>query len=112
MSSEKTRKVDAEGRQFQEKWTEEFFLILHNSKPICLLCKFNIKRHYLTKHSTLHSLTEQIRKYKIEKLTANLEKQQQMFHKQRTVLDNVVKGSFIVSSKLTVIKSICRRIIY
>ncbi|MGR0295540.1 hypothetical protein ACUWCL_29360, partial [Klebsiella pneumoniae] len=63
-------------------------------------CEFNIKRHYSTKHPTLLSLTGQIRKDKIQKLTANLEKQQQIFHRQRTQLDNVVKASFIVSSKL------------
>lgn len=83
MSGGKKRKVDTEGRQFQEKWTEEFFFILHNGKPICLLCnesisvmtEFNIKRFYLTKHATLHSLTGQLRTDKIQKLTANLEKQ-------------------------------------
>ena len=108
MSGGKKRKVDAECRQFQEKWTEEFFFILHNGKPICLMCnepisvmkEFNIKRHYSTKHPTLHSLKGQIRKDKIQKLTANLKKQQQIFHKQRTQLDNVVKASFIVSSKV------------
>ncbi|GBP38498.1 hypothetical protein EVAR_95398_1 [Eumeta japonica] len=31
MSGGKKRKVDAEGGQFQQKWTEEFFFILHNS---------------------------------------------------------------------------------
>ncbi|XP_056633912.1 general transcription factor II-I repeat domain-containing protein 2-like [Diorhabda sublineata] len=109
MSGGKKRKVDTEGRQFQEKWTEEFFFILHNGKPICLLCnesisvmdsEFNIKRHYSTKHATLHSLTGQLRTDIIQKLRANIEKQQQMFHKQRTQLDNVVKASSIVSSKL------------
>ncbi|XP_056642617.1 general transcription factor II-I repeat domain-containing protein 2-like [Diorhabda sublineata] len=109
MSGGKKRKVDTDGRHFQEKWTEEFFFILHNGKPICLLCnesisvmkEFNIKRHYSTKHATQHSLTGQLRTDKIQKLKANIEKQQQMFHKQRTQLDNVVKASFIVSSKLT-----------
>ncbi|GBP23281.1 hypothetical protein EVAR_75994_1 [Eumeta japonica] len=28
-SGKKKRKVDVEGRQFQQKWTEEFFFILH-----------------------------------------------------------------------------------
>ncbi|XP_066908622.1 uncharacterized protein [Halyomorpha halys] len=31
MSGGKKRKVDAEGRQFQEKWTEAFFFILRNA---------------------------------------------------------------------------------
>ncbi|CAK1588278.1 unnamed protein product [Parnassius mnemosyne] len=62
--------------------------------------EFNIKRHYSTKHAKLHSLTGQLRTEKIQKLTANLEKQQQMFHKQRAQLDDVEKASFILSSKL------------
>ncbi|CAK1600011.1 unnamed protein product [Parnassius mnemosyne] len=60
--------------------------------------EFNIKRHYSTKHARLHLLTGLLKTEKIH--TANLEKQQQMFHKQRTKLDNVVKASFILSSRL------------
>lgn len=109
LSGGKKRKVDTECRQFQEKWTDEYyFFIMHNGKPVCLLCnesisvlkEFNIKRHYSTKHITQHTLTGQLRKDKIQKLITNLNKQQQMFHKQRTQLDNVVKASFIVSSKI------------
>ncbi|KAL0879657.1 hypothetical protein ABMA27_003372 [Loxostege sticticalis] len=78
---------------------------MHNGKPVCLLCnesisvlkEFNIKRHYSTKHITQHTLTGQLRKDKIPKLITNLNKQQQMFRKQRTQLDNVVKASLIVN---------------
>lgn len=56
MYSGKKRKVDAEGPQFQEKWTEELFFILHNGKPICLRCNESI----------------------------SVMKEQQMFQKQRT----------------------------
>ncbi|GBP21509.1 hypothetical protein EVAR_12110_1 [Eumeta japonica] len=31
ISGGKKRKVDAEGRQFKQKWTEELFFILHNA---------------------------------------------------------------------------------
>ncbi|CAK1603417.1 unnamed protein product [Parnassius mnemosyne] len=72
--------------------------------------EFNIKRHYSTKHATLHSLTGQLKTEKIQKLTANLEKRQQMFHKQKIQLDNVVKASFILSSKLAkALKSFAER---
>lgn len=108
MSDVKRRKVDMECRQFQERWTDEYFFIMHNGKPICLLCnesisvlkEYNMKRHYSSKHTTQHTLTGQLRKDKIQKLKSNLDKQQQMFNKQRTQLDNVVKASFIVSSKI------------
>ncbi|XP_057671356.1 protein FAM200A-like [Diorhabda carinulata] len=52
------------------------------------------------KVTTLTDRTIKNKEDKIQKLRANIEKQQQMFHKQRTQLDNVVKASFIVSSKL------------
>lgn len=84
LSGGKKRKVDTECRQFQEKWTDEYyFFSMHNGKPVCLLCnesisvlkEFNIKRHYSTKHITQHTLTGQLRKDKIQKLITNLNKQ-------------------------------------
>lgn len=59
-----------------------------------------MKRYYSSKHITQHTLTGQLRKNKIQKLITNLDKQQHIFNKQRTQLDNVVKASFIVSSKI------------
>ena len=52
------RKVDAENRQFNSSWTEQFCFVFDENakKPICLICSTlvsvnktaNLKRHYLT----------------------------------------------------------------
>ena len=101
MSGVKKRKVETDSRQFEEKWTEEYFFTMHYGKPICLLCdetlsdlkESHMKRHYSSKHVAQHTLTGQSRKDKIRKLTTSLEK-------QRKQSDNAVKASFIISSKL------------
>ena len=59
MATNKKRKVDTESRIFQEKWTIDYFFTQVNEKPVCLLCsesvfvmkEYNVRRHYLTKHS-------------------------------------------------------------
>lgn len=105
---ERNEKYIQKVTSFKKSGLKRIFFILHNGKPICFLSnksisvikEFNIKRHYSTKHPTLHSQTGQIKKKQIQKLTAKLEMQQQIFHTQRTQYDNVVRASFIFSSKL------------
>ena len=56
------RKVDSENRQFNDEWTEKyaFILPLSSTKPMCLICQKtvalvksqNVKRHYVTEHSS------------------------------------------------------------
>ena len=49
------RKVDAECRVFKSSWTEDFFVIEHNSSVLCLVCQqkvtvfkeYNIKRRII-----------------------------------------------------------------
>ena len=55
----KRRKIDAECRVFNDKWTEEYFFIFLDEKPICLICsqsvaalkEYNKRRHYMQKHA-------------------------------------------------------------
>lgn len=50
------RKIDAECRAFQEKWTNDYFFVEVEGKPVCLVCgdaiavmkKANLERHYST----------------------------------------------------------------
>jgi len=59
MSSNKKRKVTDEGRIFNKKWTAEYFFIEIKNGALCLICKetisvfkdYNLKRHYLQKHT-------------------------------------------------------------
>ena len=58
MSSAKKRKIAGERRVFKKKWTDMFFFIEERGKPFCLKCKRplavmkkeNLKRHYETNH--------------------------------------------------------------
>ena len=54
------RKIEEEMRNFNEKWTSEYFFIENaDSRPLCLICEqtvgvnkeYNIKRHYDSKHA-------------------------------------------------------------
>ena len=55
----KRRKVDSECRAFNDKWTEEYFFVFLEDRPICLICsqsvavikEHNVKRHYMLKHA-------------------------------------------------------------
>ena len=38
MSTSKKRKVAEEFRSFQEKWTNDYFFVQINGKPVCLVC--------------------------------------------------------------------------
>ena len=51
------RKVDADGRLFQERWEGEYLFVLQGERPVCLLCyeavsvvkEYNLRRHFDTK---------------------------------------------------------------
>jgi hypothetical protein len=104
----KKRKIDFENRQFQEKWTTEYYIIQNNGTPMCLLCneslsinkEYNMKRHFTSRHSDHQSFSEQQRKQKIKTLMENLGSQQQMFNKMKIQSDSIIKASFLVSEKI------------
>src|SRR4029434_1864373 len=58
----KKRKVDSEGRRFQEKWELQYFFTDTRGNCVCLICQetvalfkeFNVKRHYQTKHANAY----------------------------------------------------------
>ena len=109
MSSSKKRKVDNESRVFQEKWTNDYFFIQIKEKPMCLLCsepvsvmkEYNVKRHYISKHSSLYdSFQGQRRKQEVGKLIKELKEQQTIFVKKRDDTDDIIRASYIVSEKI------------
>lgn len=62
--SEKVQvKQKQENRKFHIEWENDFFVIEHNNKPFCLLCKLsfsnnkksNIERHFNSNHSDIES---------------------------------------------------------
>ena len=76
--SKPKRKVDDEHRQFQERWTLQYFFVEFGGNAICLICKeklavlkeYNLKRHYTTKHG------EQYEKYSGDDRKRRAEQQQ------------------------------------
>ena len=93
-------------RVFKDIWTELYFFIEHNEKPVCLVCnetvavnkEYNLKRHHETKHKVISELKGTQRKEKLKKLISNLEKQQSIFKKQNVETENNTKASYVASS--------------
>ena len=91
-TAKKTRKVDSEGRRFQERWELQYFFTENQGNCVCLICKeavalfkdFNVKRHYQTKHAnTYDKLTGSDRAEKVKQLQAALASQQRFFTRRR-----------------------------
>ncbi|KAM4043803.1 general transcription factor II-I repeat domain-containing protein 2-like [Anomaloglossus baeobatrachus] len=105
MATAKKRKVDAECRAFQDKWTNDYFFVEVKGKPVCLVCsetlavmkKANLERHYSSKHAKLNELEGQMRLDKINALRRSLELQQSAFNKPRCDRSNVIQTSYVVS---------------
>ena len=81
MTTNKKRKVDTESRIFQEKWTINYFFTQINEKSVCLLCsesvsvmkEYNVRRHYVTKHSAEYDSFQGKRtKEKVQNMIKNL----------------------------------------
>ena len=109
MATNEKRKVDTEARIFQEKWTIDYFFFQINEKPVCLLCsesvyvmkKYNVRRHYVTKHSAKYdSFQGERRKEKVQNMIKNLKKQQSIFTKKSDNADSLLCASYIVSEKI------------
>lgn len=105
----KKRKVDAECRIFNKKWTSKYLFTEVGGKALCLLCgeqiavfkDYNLSRHYETKHTEKYkNLTDAERARTSENLLAKLQKQQGLFTKLHTSRDAATKTSFVISHKI------------
>uniref|UniRef100_A0A8I3VW15 General transcription factor II-I repeat domain-containing protein 2B n=1 Tax=Callithrix jacchus TaxID=9483 RepID=A0A8I3VW15_CALJA len=77
------RKIDQEGRVFQEKWERAYFFVEVQNIPTCLICKqsmsvskeYNLRRHYQTIHGRHYDqYTERMRDEKLRELKKGLRK--------------------------------------
>lgn len=84
----KKRKVDAEGRQFQERWESEYMFVINGDKPVCLICyeavavmkEYNLRRHFETKHGAkFANFSHQEKQQKVQELKGSLHSQQNIF---------------------------------
>lgn len=108
MSLSKKRKIDIEGRVFQEKWTHSYLFTDVNGKAVCLVCsqqvsvmkEYNIRRHYVTHHSEKFNMQGQMRKEKVNELLGALRKQQCVFTRSRDISAAAVKASYIIANEV------------
>ncbi len=107
----KKRKVQAiqdEHRKYQEKWTEEFAFVLHDTNSLCLICqkvcsgfkRGNLERHLKTTHPNFNKTYppgSSMRKNKIERLTALIVGQQKLIHRSTSTAENLTEASFEIA---------------
>jgi hypothetical protein len=63
------KKKDAENRQFQHNWMEDYYFIRNKGLPVCLLCnesvsvnkEYNLKRHFASRHADHQKIHGQLR---------------------------------------------------
>ena len=75
MSATKKRRVEDEGRTFQEQWTNKYFFVAHAEKALCLVCKksipvmkdYNLRRHFEKNHEAYQLLIGEKRTQKDRK---------------------------------------------
>lgn len=107
MATTKKRKVDAECRSFQKKWTNDYFFVEVESKPVCLVCgvalavmkKSNLERHYSTKHAQLNELVGEMRQDEINTLQRTVESQAVLTRPQSDG-DNFIPTNYEVNEQI------------
>ncbi|CAH1173813.1 unnamed protein product [Phaedon cochleariae] len=105
----KKRKLPEENRMFNDSWTDKYFFINYNGKPLCLICQktitiqkeYNVKRHYDTEHKTKFAcLVGDGRKIKINSLKSSMKNQQNVFKVQIQNNESNVRASIRVAEIL------------
>ncbi|XP_063788777.1 general transcription factor II-I repeat domain-containing protein 2-like [Pseudophryne corroboree] len=105
----KKRKVDAEGRQFQERWESEYMFVINGDKPVCLICyeavavmkEYNLRRHFETKHGAkFANFSPQEKQQKVQELKGSLHSQRNIFSKMTAKNDAAVKASYLVAEEI------------
>ncbi|GFY54036.1 general transcription factor II-I repeat domain-containing protein 2 [Trichonephila inaurata madagascariensis] len=94
---------------FKDKWNFQYFVIESSNKALCLirnetidvLKKYNIKRHYESKHLQNYSkYTGSLRTEQFEALKRGLKSQQSLFTKANTEQESATRASFRVALEI------------
>ncbi|XP_034297753.1 general transcription factor II-I repeat domain-containing protein 2-like [Pantherophis guttatus] len=103
------RKVDFENRCFQKRWEAEYLFADIDGKAMCLVCgahvavlkKYNMRRHYETKHEDKYKHMDiQQKLKKVEEFKKSLMIKQRMSRKAKSQSEAAVKASFIVTEEI------------
>lgn len=104
-SASKKRTIREECRVFNERWTNDYFCVLHKDKAICLIChegisslkEYNVRRHYESRHSNYSSLEGEARNNRVTSLTKSLTQQQNFFKRRCDENVSLVSASYHVA---------------
>ncbi|XP_073670885.1 general transcription factor II-I repeat domain-containing protein 2 [Paramisgurnus dabryanus] len=106
MATSKKRKVDKEGRRFNERWKSEYFFTESHNNCVCLICnetvsvmkEYNVKRHYEAKHANSYQkFSDSEREDKVKQLEASLVSQQRLFIRAKESNENITRASYEVA---------------
>lgn len=103
------RKVDKEGRVFNNDWKYKYFVKLHSeNQAICVICntvlavlkEYNLRRHYNSCHANYDQHTGRERQEKYASLAQNLAAQQQHFNRYNELSEKATKCSLEISNRI------------
>ncbi|MBN3305003.1 GT2D2 protein, partial [Amia calva] len=108
----KKRKVNREGRVFQERWETEYLFVEHRERSMCLICKenlavpkeFNVQPQFQKSWDSMENANKnkedhEEKRQKAGELKKALELQQNMFTVAKRQRGATVKASFIACYK-------------
>ncbi|KAE9522238.1 hypothetical protein AGLY_017364 [Aphis glycines] len=108
--SAKKRKIEDENRIFNSLWENEYlFIINKQKKPQCLVClniiavlkEYNLKRHYMTNHSSKYDkYTGVARENVVIDLKRKLQTQQNVMVKATTSQQLSLMASYVISNEI------------
>ena len=85
-SNNSKRKIREEGRNFNERWTNDYFFVPNKNKAACQICnevitqkEYNVKRHFESCEKEFKQLSGEVRNQNIATLKRNLSHQQSVF---------------------------------
>jgi Spin-doc zinc-finger len=96
-------------RNFQKRWTIEYFFTKIGNEAVCLICnekissikEYNIKRHYNSKHMCNYDKYKgQLRMDKAEEMIEKLDKQQNLILSFSKSVEKYVKVSYLIAEKI------------
>ena len=105
----KKRKINDEGRLFNDKWFVKYFVTQQNTNTICLICQnkiarlkeFNIRRHYNSLHSKQYDeILGQLQVDKANKLKRSLQGQQKMISVYKDDSQSTTELSYKISEAI------------
>ncbi|XP_058025772.1 general transcription factor II-I repeat domain-containing protein 2-like [Ahaetulla prasina] len=103
------RKVDFENRCFQKRWEAEYLFADIDGKAMCLVCgahvavlkKYNMRRHYETKHEDKYKHMDiQQKLKKVEEFKKVLMIKERLSRKAKSQSEAALKASFIVTEEI------------